>query len=165
MTANYSPCFDRGCNDHTCPTHGAGASSSSSNPQISLYRGEESSANTAGYPIPPVPKAPVEPRPRRSRLEAVIDRSSSARAENPNQQFWAATSGPWTSTPSQLSFTDTDGNHRNYSYMVHHVHLPDMDDTIQTTQSFMINNRFFNFIAVHLKHGQNKAHKRNEMAS
>ena len=32
-------------------------------------------------------------------------------------------------------------------------------------QSFMIQNRLFNFIAVHLKHGQNKSHKRNDMAS
>ena len=32
-------------------------------------------------------------------------------------------------------------------------------------QSFMLKNRMFNFIAVHLKHGQNKSDKRDEMAS
>lgn len=32
-------------------------------------------------------------------------------------------------------------------------------------QSFMVKNRLFNFIAVHLKHGQNKSEKRDEMAS
>ena len=32
-------------------------------------------------------------------------------------------------------------------------------------QSFMVQNRLFNFIAVHLKHGQDKQEKRNEMAS
>ena len=32
-------------------------------------------------------------------------------------------------------------------------------------QSFMVQNRLFNFIAVHLKHGQNKVEARNEMAS
>ena len=32
-------------------------------------------------------------------------------------------------------------------------------------QSFMVKNRLFNFIATHLKHGQNKQDKRDEMAS
>lgn len=32
-------------------------------------------------------------------------------------------------------------------------------------KSFMIRNRLFSFIAVHLKHGQNKSDARNEMAS